>query len=216
MKNDMEKYLASTPIIDHSDPTIVRTAGELTENQKQDADKAISLFYYVRDRIKYNLVSLNETPEDFRAAMILERKEGNCIQKAILLAALARSVHIPARLRFANFKNFKMPGRVVRILGSNLAVFHGYTELYISECWVKATSAFDMETCRDHCLPAVEFDGRNDAKFQPYDLDGSRFAEYVTEYGQYADLPFEQMTRAWTQNYGKPWRQIFAELRRTL
>jgi transglutaminase-like putative cysteine protease len=211
----VEEYLRPTGVIDHDNETIRLTAMELTRGCADSIEKAQALFYFVRDRIKYNLVSANRTPDDFRASRVLDRKEGNCIQKSILLSALARAVGIPARLRFANFKNHKMPSRVVDILGTNVAVFHGYTDLSIEERWVTATPAFDLETCRAHRLAPVEFDGRKNAKFHPHDLDGNLFAEYVREYGHYEDLPFDQMTDAWTRQYGKHWAQLFDELRRS-
>ena len=209
----MEKYLRATPIIDHDAETIRLKAGELTGDLIEDADKAKILFTFVRDQIKYSLVSANNTRDDFKASLILERREGNCIQKSVLLSALSRTIGIPARLRFADFKNHSMPDRVTDILGTNLAVFHGYTDLYIEGRWVKATSAFDLQTCRDHRLAPVEFDGRQDAKFHAHDLDGNLFAEYVIEHGHYEDLPFDQMTEAWTRGYGRPWKQVFEALR---
>jgi len=216
MASGMDEYLKTTTVIDHDNETIRLKARELTGDCADCVEKAQGLFYFVRDQIKYNLVSANDTPDDFRASRVFDRKEGNCIQKSILLSALSRSVGIPTRLRFANFINHRMPDHVVNIMGTNLAVFHGYTDLYIERRWVMATSAFDLETCRDHRLVPVEFDGRQDAKFHSHDLDGNLFAEYVREYGHYEDLPFVQMTDAWTQEYGKHWVQLFKELRQPM
>jgi len=72
------------------------------------------LFYFVRDEIKYTIYISKLREKDNRATEILSRKKGYCVQKAVLLVALARASGIPARLRFADIVNFKLPGTYLR------------------------------------------------------------------------------------------------------
>lgn len=107
--------------------------------KKDVADMARSFFYFVRDRIKYNPRLPKLRVQDNRASEILKRGEGYCVQKVVLLAALARGSGIPARLRFADILNHRLPEHLLKMrMGSNLFVYHGYNELYIDGRWIKA------------------------------------------------------------------------------
>ena len=101
----MSLYLRATDIIDSDNIAIRQKAKEVSEPYETDIEKAIAIFYFVRDQIKYNPFMPRFLPEHFRASNTLERKTGFCIQKAVLLAALSRAVRIPSRLRFAVLKN---------------------------------------------------------------------------------------------------------------
>ena len=46
---------------------------------------------------------------------------------------------------------------------------HGYVELELDGRWVKATPAFDRALCEHFGVLPLEFDGREDSVFQPYD-----------------------------------------------
>jgi hypothetical protein len=204
--NQMEKYLRLTPIIDCSSESIRVKAQELTEGQDEIVDKAKSLFYFVRDEIRYSIYVLSDLPESYKASKTLERKKGFCISKAVLLAALARAVGIPARLHIAAIRNHLIPDKVKEILsGTNLFPTHGYADLYIDGKWVKATPAFDLEMCQQNRLIPVEFDGINDATFHSHDLDGRLHIEYIQDHGYYDDLPFDTICNLRTQALGPDW-----------
>jgi hypothetical protein len=44
-------------------------------------------------------------------------------------------------------------------------------------------------------LKPLEFDGREDSIYHPFDIDGQRHMEYLNFRGSYADLPFEEISR---------------------
>ncbi len=200
--NQMEKYLRPTPTIDCDNEAIKEKAQSLTKGQKEVTDKAKSLFYFVRDKIKYNFWAMSDLLEDYRASRTLERGEGFCVQKAVLLAALARAVGIPARLRHAAIRNHTVPNKVRELMRGNLFAFHGYDELYIEGKWVKATPAFDAEMCQKNRITPVEFDGKNDATFHSHNQDGKLHIEYVKDHGHYDDLPFDKMINIRIQTLG--------------
>lgn len=196
-----ERYLRPTPSIDCDNESIKQKADDLTKAQGKDMDKAKSLFYFVRDEIKYNPIPLDFS-EGYRASNTLERKEGFCVEKASLLAAFARAVGIPARLHLADIRNHLVSDRLMEVMGTNLFSYHGYSELFIDGKWVKATPAFDLKMCHQNRIIPVEFNGKNDAIFHPHNVDGKLHIEYVHDHGHYEDIPFDDILAAWEQLYG--------------
>ena len=200
---EREKYLNPTPMIDCGHKTVQEKANEVAKGQKGVIEKASRLFYFVRDEIKYNPYLPRYLPEHFRASDTLARREGFCVQKAVLLVALCRAVGIPGRLRFAIIKNHLLPGKVAELLNTNVLPDHGYTELYINDQWVKATPTFDLETCQKNRIIPVEFDGIHDAKFHPHTQDGKFHIEYILERGSFEDVPLNEI-REWLLAVLKP------------
>lgn len=200
--NDIERYLRSSPTIDSDNDSIKQKAVALTKSEQTAADKAKRLFYWVRDIIKYNPLVPLKIFEDYRASKTLKRGEGFCVEKAAVLAALARAVGIPARLHLADIRNHLVSDRLREVMGTNLFSYHGYTELYISGKWVKATPAFDLKMCQANRIVPVEFDGKNDAIFHSHNLDGQLHIEYVADHGCRVDVPVDEIIAAWEQHYG--------------
>ena len=198
----MEKYLEPTPTIDSNSESIKQTAQDLTKGQEEVTDKAKSLFYFVRDEIKYNFYVPSDLPEYYRASRVLQIGEGFCIQKAVLLAALARAAGIPARLHLAAILNHLAPDKLRELMGTNVFPTHGYDELYIEGKWVKATPAFDLRMCQRNRIIPVEFDGKNDAILPSHNLDGNLHIEYVRDHGHYDDLPFDKIIDLRIQELG--------------
>ena len=202
MNLPLEEYLKPTPAIDCETRSIKEKARELTSGQEKTTEKAKSLFYFVRDEIKYNPYSPFYLPEHYRASTILARGEGYCVQKAVLLATLARAAGIPARLRFADIRNHLHFGKLAEMMGGNLFVYHGYDELYIDGKWIKATPTFDLKMCQENRIVPVEFDGKKDAMFHSHNQDGELHIEYIYDHGHYPDIPFDEMQNARVQAYG--------------
>ena len=202
MDLQVEEYLKPTPIIDCNSRSIQEKAKDLTKGQENTKDKAKSLFYFVRDEIKYNPYVPRYLAEHFCASSTLSRGEGYCVQKAVLLTALARATEIPARLGFAKIRNNLLPEKMLKWMGTNVLPFHGYAQLHIEGKWVKATPAFDLKMCRENRIIPVEFDGKNDAIFHSHNQDGKLHIEYLTDLGQYDDVPLDKIWEAMTQTYG--------------
>ncbi|MBA7586465.1 hypothetical protein ES708_28466 [subsurface metagenome] len=203
VNNLQMKYLRPTPIIDCDSVSIVAKTRDLTRGQEDIIEKAKSLFYFVRDKIKYNMYVPKSLPEHFWASNTLSRGEGYCVQKAVLLTALARGAGIPAGLGFARLRNNLLPERTIKRLGTNIFPFHGYAELYLDEKWVKATPAFDLNMCQKNQIIPVEFDGKNDAMFHSHNRDGKLHIEYLADLGHYYDdLPLDRLRNILTQHFG--------------
>lgn len=192
----MQRYLQATPFIDSDHPSIVQKAQELTKGLEAPIARAKEIFYFVRDGIKYNVWTPKASPHDFRASTTLARGKGYCVQKAILLVALCRAADIPARLRFAIIRNHLLPQKLYEVMKSDVLPWHGYAEIYLNGRWIKATPAFDRDTCQKNGIIPVEFDGLNDATLHPRDLYGRLHIEYLKDRGPFDDPPLEEIQRA--------------------
>lgn len=164
-------------------------------------EKAVALYYSVRDEFRYEPYRIDLNPEAMKASSLLARGYGFCIAKAVLLAASARIQGIPARLGFADVRNHLTTERLRRSMGTDLFVYHGYAELFVDGRWVKATPAFNKSLCDRFGVPSLEFDGVHDSVFQPFDGEGNQYMEYVRDHGHYADLPLGDLRAAFETAY---------------
>ncbi|OEU44660.1 MAG: hypothetical protein BBJ60_09530 [Desulfobacterales bacterium S7086C20] len=198
----LDDFLSPTPAVDSDNESIRAKAEEVTKGLEKAPDKARSLFYWVRDEIKYEPLVAIEVLEGYRASRTLGRGKGFCVEKAALLAAFARVVEIPSRLHLADIRNYLIPEKLVKVMDTNLFACHGYSELYINGKWVKATPAFDQAMCQEKRIRPVEFDAEEDAIFHSHNLDGELHIEYVKDRGCYADVPMDHILDTWLEVYG--------------
>ncbi len=197
-------YLQPNDFVDADHPSVMAFAHQHTSPNQSPTEKAVSLFYAVRDGFRYNPYHVEVTPSGYKASILLARtpqQGGHCIDKANLLAACARAVGIPSRLHFANVRNHIGTEKLEQMLGTDVLVFHGYAELYLEGKWVAATPAFNKQLCAYLKVAPLEFDGKTDAVFQAYDREGGQFMEYLHDYGHFADIPFDLMVQEWKRHY---------------
>ena len=199
---DRAALLAATEAIDCDHPDIRARAARICDGARDDEEKARRLFTYARDEVAYSPFNPFHLPEFYRATAILERGRGYCVQKAVVLAALARAASIPAALVFVDIRNHLAPRYLTDVLGSDLFVYHSYVELHVGDRRPGVTPAFDKRICDKHGFPVVDFDGRNDAFFPPETPDGRRFVEYEGRHGTFADVPLPEILAAWEAEYG--------------
>ncbi len=200
---DIKIYLSPTETIDCDNNTVINYAKSAVRDAEGDIQKAVRLYYKVRDDILYDPYSPFFLPEHYKASNIIKIKRSFCIPKAVLLCAVGRAVGIPTRLRFANVKNHLSTKALLEYLGSDLFVYHGLTEFLLNERWVKATPAFNSKLCTKFGIRPLEFDGIHDSVFQQHNIDKKEFMEYMTDHGAYADLPLGKILSAWRNEYGK-------------
>jgi transglutaminase-like putative cysteine protease len=192
-----EDYLSATFFLDHDSAAVSRFAVQACDGIGGEREKAVALYYAVRDSIRYDAYRIDFSREGFRASRALADGYGFCISKAALLSAAARRVGIPARLGFGDVRNHLSTEKLRSKMKTDLFVFHGYSELYIDGRWVKATPAFNLGLCTKFGVLPLEFDGRADSVFHPFKADGSLHMEYVRDRGTFADIPFELMLETW-------------------
>jgi transglutaminase-like putative cysteine protease len=193
-----KKYLSPTAIIDSDHKKIIEYAnGTVSDVGGDPIGKAIKLYYAVRDDIWYDPYYPFYLPEHYRASNVLKSGRGFCVSKASLLCALGRACGIPSRVGFATVRNHLATKKLLEYIGSDLFVYHAFTEFYLLGRWVKATPTFNAELCRKHNVVPLEFNGREDSVFHAYDMEKKQF------HGTYADIPVDIILAAWERAYGK-------------
>ena len=161
----------------------------------------LRLYAAVRDNIIYDPYVNFADPANFRASGVLSAGRGFCVGKSALLAAGARALGIPARVGFADVRNHLTSPRLYEKIKTDIFLWHSYTELYLSERWVKATPAFDRALCERAGLKPLEFDGANDSLFHPFDQAGRRHMEYLNDHGTFSDVPFDIIHAEFLRTY---------------
>ncbi len=197
----MEEYLIPTYYIDSDHPQVVEFANKNSGAGDSEIEKAVRLYYAVRDVIKYDPYSIEPSKESMKASSVLNKGKGYCVAKAVLLAACARSQKIPARLGFADVKNHLNTKRLKELMGTDVFVYHGYTELFLNNKWVKTTPAFNLTLCNNFNVKPLEFDGTKDSIFHPLDKSGNKHMEYVKDHGTFADLPWDTLLTGMMKSY---------------
>jgi transglutaminase-like putative cysteine protease len=199
--SDLDPFLRPTRYLDCDAPAVRAYAAEAIGEATTDLERAIRLYYAVRDGIWYDPYAVSLDPETYRASAVARAASAFCIQKAILLAAAARAVGIPSRLGYADVRNHLASEKLLALMGTDVFIFHGYVELHLAGRWVKATPAFNLALCERFGVRPLEFDGRTDAVLHPFDAHGRRHMEYLRDRGSHADFPFEEMARAFRESY---------------
>lgn len=192
--------LAATPSIDADHPAVQAFAAEHACGD-DDRERAVALYLAVRDGFRYDPYEVELHPDSFRASRVLEKGIGYCVTKAVLLAAAARAVGIPARVGLADVRNHMTSPRLLELMGTDEFLFHGYAALHLDGAWVKATPAFNRTLCdRVGALP-LDFDGRTDSLLQPLTRRGERHMEYLRDHGTFDDVPVDRLLTTWSAAY---------------
>src|SRR3989440_1994970 len=196
----MNEYRQPGHFVDSAHPKVVAFAAEHAKGASA-CESAVALYYAVRDSIRYNPFQNFLADDTYRASACLEQNLGWCVSKAALLAAAARAAGIAARVGFADVKNHPTTPELTAKMGTDLFVYHGYTDLYLDGKWVKATPAFNLSLCQRFRVKPLEFDGREDSIFHPFDEDERRHMEYVRWRGEHADVPADDIKRVFSETY---------------
>jgi transglutaminase-like putative cysteine protease len=106
-------------LVQSDDPRIVATAKKAVGGEKDPWQAALALERFVNGYV---------TQKDFTQAFatageVIESRQGDCSEHAVLLAALCRAVGIPAR------------GAVGLVYQNGKFYFHMWTEVYVGRRW---------------------------------------------------------------------------------
>jgi transglutaminase-like putative cysteine protease len=199
--DDVDDCLKPTRFIDSDDPAVAAFAREAAGGAATAREKALKVFYRVRDEIAYDPYGVDMRPEAFRASSCLAAGKGFCVYKAVLLTACLRAVGVPARLGFADVKNHLSTERLRALMKTDVFAWHGYSEVGLDGRWIKATPAFNLSLCEKFGVKPLDWDGYADSVFHAYDRAGRRHMEYVAERGAYDDLPYDEIRACFAELY---------------
>ncbi len=197
----MVNYLESTFYFDADHSAVQHFVNSLQLKDFSPKSAAIKLFEEIRDGWKYNPYVIHFMEEKYLASQIIQRETGHCLDKSILLITCLRALNIPARLGLAKVKNHIGVETIVEKFSSEVLTPHGYVEIYLNEKWVAATPAFNKELCKKLNVELLNFDGENDAVFQPNNNSGNKFMEYLEDYGTFDDFPMDFIIQNFKNHY---------------
>jgi hypothetical protein len=165
---EMEEYLAVTKMCDYENPLILKKAEELVAGASTSEDKALKIFNYVRDHIRFSLAYSRS-----KASQIMRRGFGECGNKTNVQVALLRAVGIPARYRWVHAKAEVLHHLVVDFVYINMppVVSHFWSECYLNGKWVSCELLLDknlydgmlkMGLITKEQVPTIDWDGKVD------------------------------------------------------
>ena len=195
------QFLESADFIDSDADNIKAYAEETVRPGQSPLEKAVALYYRVRDGIRYTPYIDYGDQKMYRASSVLAHGYGFCISKASLLAACGRTQGIPSRVGFADVTNHLNTPRLRAMNGGDLMRWHAFTEFFLNGVWIKSTPAFNLELCTRFRVKPLEFNGREDSIFHPFDADERKHMEYVRERGAFADVPFLAITATYREHH---------------
>ncbi len=135
-RDDLQRWLVSTPLLDLEDPKLRLRAHALTQLCKNDREKALAVYGFVK-RIPFAkpFKMRLHTPRE-----VIDAGRGDAPDKAALMIAVLRLVGIPARIRYIELR-----GEILRGLTSNMAAAaRPVAEIWLNGGWVSTdTYIFD-------------------------------------------------------------------------
>ncbi|MHB8138033.1 MAG: transglutaminase-like domain-containing protein [Smithellaceae bacterium] len=197
-----EEFLKPTEFIDSNSPEVLAFAQKAVPGAKTPREKAVRLYYAVRDGIYYDPYRIEAARNAFKASTTLRQGFGYCVTKAVVLAAVLRAEGIPCKLHFADVRNHLTTERLRMMMQTDTFYYHGYNDIWLDGKWIKVTPTFNLSLCEKFKVKPLDFDGINDAVFHPFDLEGRHHMEYITDHGSFADLPYDTIINTFLTCYG--------------
>lgn len=187
-------YLEATKYLNFNVSSVRKFALDAIRNAESPTEKAVRLFYAVRDGILYDPYAISFSPASFKASAVLAAGRGFCIPKAVLLAAAARFVGIPSAIGLSDVMNHFTSDKLKAFMGQKeVFLHHGSVAMYLEGQWLKAVPAFNRQLCSHLNVPPTEFDGHSDALLQQLDNKGEKRTTYIRDHGFWSDLPYARI-----------------------
>jgi transglutaminase-like putative cysteine protease len=193
-------------IVDSETESIRHAAEQCALGAGTRAEQLRALFYFVRDRIAYTFAPprpavISDPAEVFRASLTLARGSGMCIQKAVLLCALARASGFRARLSFQALRDHRLPPELVGLMGGDVLVPHGLVSVELQGRWLRLDPSLDVELCRRKGYRPPEFSETQHALLPSTDLKGRPHFELQEELGDFDEFPIDLVLRTFAERY---------------
>jgi transglutaminase-like putative cysteine protease len=186
-----DDLLAVTEFLDYDHPVVKAFVERAVGDAETEVERAVALYYAVRDQIFYEVYDADLSRAGLRASAILARGQGFCVHKSIVYAAACRAAGVPSRIVLTDVRNHLASARLRQLVGGDVFRFHALNSVHLDGRWVRATPVFNKRLCRLYDITPLEFDGTADSVSHPYDQRGRRYMEFLHDYGDFDDFPYE-------------------------
>lgn len=164
----MQDYLTSTRMCDHDHPWLLKLAEEIVQTATEPIEKALRIFGYVRDHIRFSIAYSQST-----ATQTLKRGYGDCLSKTNSQIALLRAMGIPARFRRVRVQSVILHRLVADFLYKRMppTASHFWSECYLDNRWISCEAFLDRSLYEGMLkqglitkeqVPTIRWDGKSD------------------------------------------------------
>jgi len=164
----MREYLTATALCDCDNPRLRGLAAEIIQGADNPTEKAVRIFQYVRDAVRFGLAFTRST-----ASQTLKRGYGECGTKTNAQVALLRAAGIPARFRRVRAKSEVLHGLVLDFVYRQMppTASHFWAECYLEGRWVSCEALLDKPLYEGMLraglitkeqIPTIDWDGQGD------------------------------------------------------
>ncbi len=188
-----DDHLGPTEFLDCDHPTVRQFAERAAGDAVNPVDRAVRLYYAVRDSIHYEVYGRDLSRTGMKASSVIDAGTGFCIHKSVAYAAAGRALGVPTRLVLTDVRNHLASDRLQQLVGGDVFRFHALVSVHLEGRWVRATPVFNRTLCRLYQIKPLDFDGRADSVYHPYDEDGRRHMEFLHEHGEFGDFPYQMV-----------------------
>ena len=126
-----------------NDETIKTVVAGLIADAKTDEEKIKSIYYFIRDEIKFGWIY----PQEIPAQEVLNNRKGVCMQKTNLLVAMAREAGLKARFHFMYVHKTALEDFLPEFAYKRWVdpFPHTFPEVFLNGKWVSMEATFDKE-----------------------------------------------------------------------
>lgn len=165
---EVQDYLAVTNMCDYDNPWLRKKAEEIIDSASTSEEKALKIFYHVRDNIRFSLAYSRS-----KASQIMKRGYGECGNKTNVQVALLRAAGIPARYRWVKARAKVLHHLIADFVYMNMppVVSHFWCECYLNGKWVSCELLLDKPLydgmlkrglVTKEQVPMIDWDGKTD------------------------------------------------------
>ncbi len=136
----LEPYLAATNLCDWKNPAVRARTAEIVAGTGAPREKAVRIFYYVRDHIRFSLAYSRS-----KASQTLKRGYGECGAKTNLQVAMLRAAGVPARYRWVEAQSVVLKHLIADFVYRQMppTASHFWCECFLDGKWVSCEALLD-------------------------------------------------------------------------
>ena len=167
-EKELQEFLKPTRSCDFDNSFIRNKTLAIIGDSKSDREKALAIFYWVRDNIKFSLSDV-----DASATQTLKNGYGECANKTSLHMALLRSIGIPARMHVSLAKREPLQPIIPKFVYNKISdnASHFWPECYIDDKWISCEALLDKplydalikaNKITTEQIPTIDWNGKED------------------------------------------------------